>query len=65
MNAPHNTLYQIAQMVPLNRAKWLPDLKLEKIFEQSSGPLVEIQNNFTEILLVIPYTKNEQIVLLG
>ena len=30
MNAPHNTLYQTAQMVLLCLAKWLPDLKQEK-----------------------------------
>ena len=47
-----------ARMILLYLAKWLPGPKIEKNLKTTSpGPQVEIQNNFTEKLLILPYTK--------
>ena len=51
-------------MVPLHQTVRLPELQKRFFKMISPEPLVQIQNNFTELFLLIPSTKLAQIVLL-
>ena len=60
---PHDALYQncTSGYTPLNkRVARAPDKKYLKITSPES--LVQIQNNFTELLLMMPSTKIAQMV---
>ena len=52
MNVPHDALFQncINGSAPLNRSARV-------LYKKSPEPLAQIQNNFTEIFLIIPSTK--------
>ena len=59
MNDPHDALFQncINCSAPSNRrAAIAPDVK-SVLTTSSPEPLVQIQNNFTELILIIPDTK--------
>ena len=53
MNVPHDALFQncINGSTPLNRRAQ------DKKYFKTSEPMVQIQNNFTEMFLTIPSTK--------
>ena len=52
---------KFARMVPLCQTKKLPELLIRNIFKR----LVQIQNNFTEMFLMMPSTKIDQNIQLG
>ena len=55
-----------AQMIPLPRTKGPPELKIRNISKwHLMNSLVQIQNDFTEMFPMIPYTKIDQNVKLG
>ena len=65
MNVPHESLFQYCtngSAPPNRRAARAPDKKYLKM--TSPEPLVQIQNNFTELFLIMPFTKIAQMVLL-
>ena len=56
---------KIALMVLLLQTKWPPELRLEKIFKQHLELLTQIQNNLTEVFLIVPSSKIVQTVTLS
>ena len=54
------TSTKISQTVKLRQTKGATELKIRNIFK----PLAQIQNNFTELFLMVPSTKIARMVLL-
>ena len=66
MNVPNMPSFKIALMVPLHRTGGPPELQIRNILKTSTPEqLIQIQNNFTKLFLIIPSTKIAQLVTLG